>query len=244
MAKASKKSPEEKLRVVLSVLRGELSAAAAGRRAVVSEQTVHNWVRLTSLQRGTLVRSVRARRVQRRRLCRAARRSPPSQGRPLDPLPYNVVVEFAALLASLFSAAKTAWDWLRSGRHVRVSTDEVPGPTTVEYGFSQSSVRVVVVNRGGERVEIQDIRLMFARRFGVPLMEAPPPLTHLALPAAADPGTRTMWYFPAETLAMIAREIVAEVPCEEERYKAPCASRHFRWQSLSGPRLQVLAEHQ
>ena len=42
MAKASKKSPEEKLRVVLSVLRGELSAAAGG-RAGVSEQTVHNW---------------------------------------------------------------------------------------------------------------------------------------------------------------------------------------------------------
>ena len=36
MAKTSKKSPEEKLRVVLSVLRGELSAAAAGRRAGVS----------------------------------------------------------------------------------------------------------------------------------------------------------------------------------------------------------------
>ena len=46
MAKASNKSPEEKLRVVLSVLRGELSAAAAGRRAGVSEQTVHNWKRL------------------------------------------------------------------------------------------------------------------------------------------------------------------------------------------------------
>ena len=43
MAKASKKSPEGKLRVVLSVLRGELSAAAAGRWAGVSEQTVHNW---------------------------------------------------------------------------------------------------------------------------------------------------------------------------------------------------------
>ena len=43
MARASQKSPEEKLRVVLSVLRGELSAAAAGRRAGVSEQTVHNW---------------------------------------------------------------------------------------------------------------------------------------------------------------------------------------------------------
>ena len=43
MAKASKKSPEEKLRVVLSVLRGEQSAVDAGRRAGVSEQTVHNW---------------------------------------------------------------------------------------------------------------------------------------------------------------------------------------------------------
>ena len=43
MAKASQKGPEEKLRVVLSVSRGELSVAAAGRRAGVSEQTVHNW---------------------------------------------------------------------------------------------------------------------------------------------------------------------------------------------------------
>ena len=49
MAKASKKTPEEKLRVVLSVLRGELSAAVAGRRARVSEQTVHNWKK-TSLE--------------------------------------------------------------------------------------------------------------------------------------------------------------------------------------------------
>ena len=45
MAKASKKSSDEELRVVLSVLRGELSAAAAGRRAGVCEQTVHNWKR-------------------------------------------------------------------------------------------------------------------------------------------------------------------------------------------------------
>ncbi len=46
MAKPSKKSPEQKLQVVLSVLRGEVSAAAAGRKAGVSEQTVHNWKRI------------------------------------------------------------------------------------------------------------------------------------------------------------------------------------------------------
>ena len=56
--------------------------------------------------------------------------------------------------------------WRRFGRSVRVSADEVSGPTTVEYGFSQNSVRVVVVNSGGASVEIGDIRLMFGRKFG------------------------------------------------------------------------------
>lgn len=46
MARPSKKSPEEKLRVVLSVLRGEASAPEAARRAGVSENTVHNWKRI------------------------------------------------------------------------------------------------------------------------------------------------------------------------------------------------------
>ncbi len=46
MSKSSKKSVEEKLTAVLSVLRGELSAAEAGRRVGVSEQTVRNWRRV------------------------------------------------------------------------------------------------------------------------------------------------------------------------------------------------------
>ena len=45
MAKPSDRSPERKLQVVLSVLRGELSATEAARRAGVAEQTVHNWKR-------------------------------------------------------------------------------------------------------------------------------------------------------------------------------------------------------
>ena len=46
MAKSSKKTAEQKLLVVLSVLRGEYSAAEAARRSGVSEQSVHNWKRL------------------------------------------------------------------------------------------------------------------------------------------------------------------------------------------------------
>ena len=51
MAKPSDRSPERKLRVVLSVLRGEMSAPEAARRVGVAEQTVHNWKR-TFLEAG------------------------------------------------------------------------------------------------------------------------------------------------------------------------------------------------
>ena len=39
----SERTPERKLQVVLSVLRGEVSAPEAARRAGVTEQTVHDW---------------------------------------------------------------------------------------------------------------------------------------------------------------------------------------------------------
>ena len=43
MSRPAKRTPERKLQVVLSVLRGEVSAVEAARRAGVTEQTVHNW---------------------------------------------------------------------------------------------------------------------------------------------------------------------------------------------------------
>lgn len=45
MARPSKKTPEQKLQIVLSVLRGEHTAVEAARRNGVSEQAVHNWKR-------------------------------------------------------------------------------------------------------------------------------------------------------------------------------------------------------
>ena len=46
MSKPSDRSPERKLQVVLSVLRGELTAAEAARPlAVCPSRTVHSWKR-------------------------------------------------------------------------------------------------------------------------------------------------------------------------------------------------------
>jgi transposase len=45
MARPSALPPEEKTRLVLSVLAGEMSVAEAARKAKVSEQSVSNWKR-------------------------------------------------------------------------------------------------------------------------------------------------------------------------------------------------------
>jgi transposase len=45
MARPSAIAPEEKTRLVLSILAGEISVADAARRAKVSEQSVSNWKR-------------------------------------------------------------------------------------------------------------------------------------------------------------------------------------------------------
>ena len=122
-------------------------------------------------------------------------------------LTYYGVVDLLGVLASFFgfvlSATRTARDWLRRDRNVRVSTDEVPGPTTTAHGFTQSSVSVLVANKGGTNVEVQEIRLMFSRKFGFPLKEAPPPRTHPALPTAIETGAARTWYFPAEDVAIV-----------------------------------------
>ena len=46
MARPSKKTTEDKVRIVLAVLRGEVTATEAGRKNGVSEQSIHNWKRL------------------------------------------------------------------------------------------------------------------------------------------------------------------------------------------------------
>lgn len=43
MARPSKKTPEQKLAIVLAVLKGDETAAEIARRSGVSEQSVHNW---------------------------------------------------------------------------------------------------------------------------------------------------------------------------------------------------------
>ena len=105
------------------------------------------------------------------------------------------------LVVDSLTAVHVLKDRIRSGRSLRVFTEEVAGRITVRHGFPQNSLQVTVANRGDANAEIREMRLMFSRKFGVPLGEAPPPRSHSELPAMIEPGTAGTWFFPAETVA-------------------------------------------
>lgn len=94
------------------------------------------------------------------------------------------------------------WHW-----RIRVSAEEIGNPTTREFGFAQNSVTVTVANRGSSTVEVQDVRLVFARRYGFPPLDKPPAPTNPKLPTRLDAGTAQTWHFPAEDLAVTLQNL-------------------------------------
>ncbi len=108
-------------------------------------------------------------------------------------------IVLSALLGVTFTSLK---DRLRAHRGVRIETEEESGPVSREHGFTENAVKVTIKNTSGTKIEIQDIRLMFAKTHGFPVLPTAPPLrSHFQLPATLDSGVAKAWYFPAEQLA-------------------------------------------
>ena len=114
-------------------------------------------------------------------------------------------------------ALRVLKDLLYQRWRIRVTTREVGGRTTIKYGFPQNSLKVTVANRGNAAIQIRDVRLMFSRRFGIPLREAPPTFTHPGLPAMVEPFTAESWYFPAETIAVQLQSLSSR--CSKEKHE-------------------------
>lgn len=129
-------------------------------------------------------------------------------------------IALGALLGVAFTSLK---DWLcdrlSSHKGIRIVTSEERGPIDREFGFTESAVKVTIMNRSAAAIEIQDIRLMFAKAFGVPVREAPPARSHPSLPATLNPGTAESWYFPAERLASLMGELSPQRITEHSKAK-------------------------
>ena len=132
-----------------------------------------------------------------------------------------LVAVFSALLGVVFTSLKDwLWDRLRPHRGIRIETSEERGPVSPEYGFTEKAVKVTTKNESGARIEIQDIRLMFAGPYGVPVLpEAPAPRSHSQLPTALDSGAAKTWYFPAEQLASLIGNISLKPISEDSKAK-------------------------
>ena len=101
------------------------------------------------------------------------------------------------------------WIWRRSSRgKIRVETRLERGPSTRELGFTESAIKISVVNESVAAITIVDIRLMFSGGYGASVAPLPPPeRSHPKLPASIKSGTEGDWYIPAEKLSALLYDL-------------------------------------
>ena len=97
------------------------------------------------------------------------------------------------------------WTWRRGSRgKIRVETRLERGPFTRELGFTESAIKISVVNESVTAITIVDIRLMFSGAYGASVPPLPPPeRSHPKLPARIKSGAEGDWYIPAEKLSAL-----------------------------------------
>ena len=113
---------------------------------------------------------------------------------------------WASMLGFLRTLMPSAiWPERRSDKNeVRIETVVEQGPVSRAAGFTQSAVKITVVNEGEQSIKVGDIRLMFCGEYGVPVVEkAPPERQHPKLPTDLESGTLEYWYIPAEDLSVL-----------------------------------------
>ena len=96
------------------------------------------------------------------------------------------------------------------GRGVVIASVIEPGPTTIEYGFSEPGVKVTFSNASGVAIGLKDIRLSFNKNYGLPVhSKAPSPRSHPTLPTTVETGSSSIWYFPAEQASRSLRSLAS-----------------------------------
>ena len=103
------------------------------------------------------------------------------------------------------------WDQIRrrsSRDGIRIETTLERGPISREHGFTETAIKITVVNETKSTVKIRDIRLMFCGAFGTSVApKAPLGLEHPELPVNLYSGTEKNWYVPAEKLSQLLRSL-------------------------------------
>ena len=116
------------------------------------------------------------------------------------------------IAAVLLKFIDILFGWAQEKNNARkgiyIDTKLERGPTSREHGFTETAVKVTLMNETGQRLTIQDIRLMFCGTHGLPVLpQAPVPRSHPTLPAPIDSGSAATWYFGVETVAQFFQTV-------------------------------------
>ena len=112
---------------------------------------------------------------------------------------------------SILGVLKSVMIWIRrrpARGVIRVEIRPESGPYSRELGFTETAIKITVMNESGSVVRIRDIRLMFCGTYGAPVKSiAPPGRSHPGLPASLKSGAEENWYIPAEQLSTLLYDL-------------------------------------
>ena len=111
------------------------------------------------------------------------------------------------ILAALVPIGRRLWQkFFRPELRIIAATEQ--GPTSRALGFAEPAVKITVMNKSNDDIQIKDIRLMLCGVFGAPLApNAPAGRSHRELPVSLAPGVDEHWYIPAEKLSDLLRSL-------------------------------------
>ena len=163
----------------------------------------------------------------------------------MDILPTVPIVYEAALSAVLAVFVFTPlFIWMKrklSRQHrLIIETTIEEGQTTRQYGFAEPSIKVRFVNSGTKSAEIQDVRLVFGKNYGLPLpAEAPPPRSHPALPVIVESGSSAIWYFPAQAASRCLKSMASPRQTKRGNARVRVVLTRNDGQEYRGPHLRL-----
>ena len=114
-----------------------------------------------------------------------------------------IAVVSAVVVAVVGALMERPRNWVlervNAGKGIYIDTRLERGPTSYEYGFTETAVKVTLRNETGRKLTIQDIRLMVCGAYGIPIPSAAPvPRCHPTMPADIETESGEIWYFGAE----------------------------------------------
>ena len=116
------------------------------------------------------------------------------------------------VIAAIIAVTTVFVSWMRKRFfHVEIRVEKIPvtvRPERRDLGFIGPVLQINVTNKSDKDLTIKDLRIMFCRCFGMPVLPyAPTGYSHPNFPAVLPSETEESWYIPVENASNLLRRL-------------------------------------